>query len=65
LKSDNLTKDLFTNEEGSSEDNLDAILDKISNKGIDSLTIVEKELLKTSQNKTKMKGQKNSFMINE
>lgn len=46
LKSDNLTKIYSQTTEGSSEDNLDAILDKISNKGIDSLTIVEKELLK-------------------
>lgn len=45
LKSENLTKVYSQATEGASENNLDAILEKISSKGIDSLTMVEKELL--------------------
>jgi hypothetical protein len=46
LKSDNLTKVYSHIREGESETDLDLILEKISNKGITSLTTIEKELLK-------------------
>lgn len=46
LKTNNLTKIYSQATEGKSETDLDLILEKISNKGITSLTIVEKELLK-------------------
>jgi len=46
LKSDSLTKVYSHIREGESETDLDLILEKISNKGITSLTTIEKELLK-------------------
>ena len=46
LKSDNLSKVYSHIREGESETDLDLILEKISNKGITSLTTIEKELLK-------------------
>lgn len=46
LKTENLTKIYSHTREGESETDLDLILEKISNKGMSSLTIVEKELLK-------------------
>jgi hypothetical protein len=46
LKTDNLTKIYSQATEGDSENNLDAILEKISNRGMESLTTMEKELLK-------------------
>jgi len=45
LKSDNLTKVYSVIKEGESETDLDLILEKISKKGIESLTSIEKELL--------------------
>jgi repressor of nif and glnA expression len=45
LKSDNLTKVYSVINEGESETDLDLILEKISSKGISSLTSIEKELL--------------------
>lgn len=46
LKTDNLTKIYSQATEGDSENNLDAILEKISSRGMESLTTMEKELLK-------------------